>query len=76
MRGSSGNVIGTLAVHSDWQWARDVIARVRTEDARNAGVLVCIFDRELKVIHRPAKISAAEPLQPSSLASDVPVFLQ
>lgn len=54
LRDRSGATTGVLGVHSDWRWARDVIATVRSEDARDAGTLAYIFDREGRVIHRPS----------------------
>jgi diguanylate cyclase (GGDEF)-like protein len=49
-----GALLGTLGVHVDWRWAREVVAELHSEDARDDGVLVYIFDQDGKVIHRPA----------------------
>ena len=53
LRTARGEVVGVLGVHADWRWARDVIARVRRQDARNAGTLVYVLDRQRRVIHHP-----------------------
>lgn len=53
LRDAAGRTVGTLGVHGDWAWARDVIGKLRSERKRNEGVLVYLLDREGRVIHRP-----------------------
>lgn len=62
LRKADGELLGTLGVHVDWHWAGDVVAMLHSEDARNAGVLVYVFDQAGKVIHRPPDRDAAEGL--------------
>jgi diguanylate cyclase (GGDEF)-like protein len=57
-----GALLGTLGVHVDWRWAREVVAELHSEDARDDGVLVYIFDQDGKVIHRPLGTTADDHL--------------
>ncbi|HEU4458319.1 MAG TPA: diguanylate cyclase [Methylibium sp.] len=59
LRDAEGRLIGTLGVHADWRWARDVIALLHSDDSRDAGVEVLIVDRAGKVIHDPQGSAAA-----------------
>jgi len=53
LRDAQGQLVGTLGVHADWRWARDVIELLHSEDTRDAGVQVLIVDRAGHVIHAP-----------------------
>ncbi|WP_374673860.1 diguanylate cyclase [Ideonella sp.] len=68
---ADGQVAGVLGVHVDWHWVRDVISRLRSQDARDAGVLVYILDRQGDVIHQPpgADAVAARPPPREGLAA-------
>lgn len=58
LKNADGELLGILGVHVDWRWARDVIAMLRSEDARNDGVLVYVFDQAGQVIHHPTGVGA------------------
>lgn len=62
LRDADGRVIGTLGVHGDWAWAREVIGKLRSERKRNEGVLVYLLDREGQVIHKPRGLSVESEL--------------
>jgi diguanylate cyclase (GGDEF)-like protein len=53
LHGASGETLGVIGVHADWRWAQEVIAMVRSQDGRDAGMLVYVFDRDRRVIHPP-----------------------
>lgn len=62
LKKADGELLGTLGVHVDWRWAREVISTLHSEDARNAGVLVYIFDQAGQAIHQPEGLKGAQPL--------------
>lgn len=63
-----GRVIGVLGAHGSWDWAREVIASLRSERVRERGVQVFILDRQGEVVHHPAGLTATVRLaQPDAL---------
>ncbi|HKX95369.1 MAG TPA: diguanylate cyclase [Methylibium sp.] len=76
LRDAGGAVIGTLGVHGDWVWARDVIAALRSERKRDAGVLVFVLDRDGRVIHHPGGPQASATLAPGEKPPAQPVLMR
>jgi diguanylate cyclase len=74
LRTSAGTVKGVLAAQVDWRWVRDVIARLRSADARDAGVLVYILDARGNMLHHPAGLQAAERVAAGEVPSSVPAL--
>lgn len=72
LQDAEGRTIGTLGVHGDWAWARDVIAALRSERKRDAGVRVFILDRAGQVIHHPDGPDASVTLPPGEGLPTVP----
>lgn len=63
IRDASGNLQGVLGVHATWEWAREVIATLRSDRVKEKGVRVFILSHEGEIIHRPLGVSAsARPL--------------
>ena len=48
---------GVIGVHLGWDWVREVIASMRSDQDRERGVLVFILDRHGELIHRPREAS-------------------
>ncbi len=59
LRDGAGELRGVLGVHVGWDWVREVIAMVRSDDDRERGLLVFIFDRNGQLIHRPREMPTA-----------------
>ncbi len=76
LRDEAGAVIGTLGVHGDWIWARDVIAALRSERKRDDGVLVFVLDRAGRVIHHPGGPQASATLAPGERPPSQPALLR
>ncbi|WP_119157490.1 sensor domain-containing diguanylate cyclase [Caldimonas tepidiphila] len=51
---AGGRLVGVLAVHGSWEWARDVIALLSSQRHRERGVLVFVVDAGGQVIHHPS----------------------
>ncbi|MGA0612618.1 sensor domain-containing diguanylate cyclase [Caldimonas sp. KR1-144] len=71
LRDPAGSVIGVLAAHGHWSWARDVIGQVQ-RDTGARGVRVFILDRRGAVILRPDGEGAS--LQPPGTLADEPAL--
>lgn len=54
VKAPDGTVTGILGAHANWDWVRDVVQTLRSDRARNHGVLIFILDTHGKVIHRPS----------------------
>jgi diguanylate cyclase len=52
--GPDGRVAGVLGAHANWDWIREVVRSLRSDRARNEGVLIFILDKDGQVIHRPS----------------------
>jgi len=74
LRDGSGRVVGVLAAHGHWSWARGVIEHVQ-RDSGARGVRVFVLDRKGNVIlHPDGDSAAAQGLQPPRTLSDRPGF--
>jgi diguanylate cyclase (GGDEF)-like protein len=51
---AKGELVGVLGVHGAWDWAREVIRTLRSERARDRGILIFITDAQGRVIHHPS----------------------
>jgi diguanylate cyclase len=74
LRTPADTVKGVLGAHVDWRWARDIIARLRSSDARDAGVLVYILDARGAMLHHPAGPEAAERVAAGEVPSATPAM--
>jgi diguanylate cyclase (GGDEF)-like protein len=61
VRNDSGQVLAVLGVHTNWDWATEVINSLRGNLAREQGVRVFIFDRRGQLIRTPQGVSLSAP---------------
>lgn len=62
MTDDAGRLVAVIGAHVNWDWARDVIALLRTGDDRQHGVRVYIVGAGGAVILRPLDTPADEPV--------------
>jgi diguanylate cyclase len=67
IRDELGQVIGVLGAHTDWIWAQEVIAGVRSEAIRERGVQVFVLDRAGSVLHGPQELRSLPTVEASQL---------
>jgi diguanylate cyclase len=67
IRDELGQVIGVLGAHTDWVWAQEVIAGVRSEAIRERGVQVFVVDRAGRVLQGPQALRSLPTVDASQL---------
>ncbi|UUX96882.1 diguanylate cyclase [Aquabacterium sp. J223] len=68
---ADGRLQAVIGVHVSWDWARDVIGRLRSPLARHRGVTVFILDHRGEVILRPLGLDGPErPIALDQLPAD------
>lgn len=65
----NGHVVGVLALHGSWEWARSVIASQLPEDPKSLAMELFIVDRQGKVIYAPPARDAQDVKVGHSLAA-------
>ena len=54
----NGHVVGVLALHGSWEWARSVMASQLPEDPKSLAMELFIVDRQGKIIYAPPSSTA------------------
>lgn len=68
---ATGRVIGVLGTHVNWDWARDIIRLLRSQDVRQQGVLVYVVGADGTILLQPKDEARQEKL-PTSLLQATP----